>query len=112
MKKVQKPWGYELIWAETNQYVAKILHINAGHSLSRQYHNQKDETFLVWSGQIKLEIGSPVEEIFYMVPGDTYHCLPKTIHRLVADQDTDVLEVSTSHLDDIIRLEDNYGRNS
>lgn len=112
MRRVEKPWGYELIWAETDQYVAKILHINAGHSLSRQYHNQKDETFLVWSGEMKLEIGFPVEEVFFMKGGDTYHCPPKTIHRMIAQTDTDVLEVSTPQLDDVVRLEDNYGRNS
>lgn len=112
MKRIEKPWGYELIWAETDQYVAKILHINAGHSLSRQYHNQKDETILVWSGEVELEIGFPVEEIVYMRAGDTYHCLPKIIHRLVGKKDSDILEVSTSHLNDLVRLEDNYGRNS
>jgi mannose-6-phosphate isomerase len=112
MKKIEKPWGYELIWAETDKYIAKILHINAGHSLSRQYHNQKEETFLVWSGTLKLEIGFPVEDVFYMGPGNTYHCSPKTIHRLIADQEVDVLEVSTPYLNDVIRLEDKYGRNS
>lgn len=112
MRKIEKPWGYELIWAETDKYVGKVLHITAGHSLSRQYHNQKDETFLVWTGEIQLEIGSPVTEVLYMKAGDTYHCSPKTVHRLIANQDTDVLEVSTSHLDDVVRIEDNYGRNS
>ena len=112
MKRIEKPWGYELIWADTDQYVSKILHIHAGHSLSRQYHNQKDETFLIWDGEVQLEIGSPVEEVFHMAPGDIYHCPPKTIHRLIAKKDSDVLEVSTAHLDDVVRLEDNYGRNS
>jgi mannose-6-phosphate isomerase-like protein (cupin superfamily) len=110
MRRVEKPWGYELIWAETEHYVAKILHINAGHSLSRQYHEHKEETFMVWFGEIALEIGHPVEEVFYMKGGDTYHCPPKTIHRMTAKVDTDVVEVSTPQLNDIVRLEDNYGR--
>lgn len=110
MKKINKPWGYELIWADTTYYIAKILHINAGHSLSRQFHDLKEETFLVWSGSIKLEIGFPVTEIFYMNNGDTFNCNPKTIHRIIAVSDSDIIEVSTNYPDDIIRLEDNYNR--
>lgn len=110
MKKIDKPWGYELIWAQTDDYVGKILHINAGHKLSRQFHNIKEETFLVEKGEMKLEIGHPVHEILNMKEMDIYHCPPKTIHRMIAVTDVDVIEVSTNHLDDVVRLEDDYNR--
>jgi mannose-6-phosphate isomerase len=111
MRRVEKPWGYELIWAETPRYVGKILHINAGQRLSRQYHLRKDETFLVESGQMDLEIGSEGDiKVMRMGPRDAFHCPPKTIHRMVAVSDVDVVEVSTPELDDVVRLEDAYGR--
>lgn len=111
MRRVEKPWGYELIWAETSRYVGKVLHITAGQSLSRQYHQRKEETFLVQTGHMKLELG-PVDklEVLDMKPGDTYHCLPGTIHRMTAVSDVDLVEVSTPELDDVVRLEDRYGR--
>jgi hypothetical protein len=95
MRRVEKPWGYELVWAETDRYVGKILHITAGQKLSRQYHVKKDETFLVESG---------------MRARDAFHCPPHTVHRMVAVTDVDVIEVSTPELDDVVRLEDAYGR--
>ena len=110
MEKIDKPWGFEIIWAKTDKYVGKVLHINAGHKLSRQYHNFKDETFLVWSGEMQLELGNPVEEIIYMKPGQNFHCPAKTIHRMIAITDVEVLEASTSELDDVVRVEDDYGR--
>jgi mannose-6-phosphate isomerase-like protein (cupin superfamily) len=111
MRRVEKPWGYELIWAEAERYVGKILHINAGQKLSRQYHNQKEETFLVQKGEMDLELGNGADlKVLRMKEMDTYHCLPKTIHRMVAVTDVDVLEVSTNDLDDVVRLEDAYGR--
>jgi mannose-6-phosphate isomerase-like protein (cupin superfamily) len=111
MRRVDKPWGHELIWAETERYVGKILHIRAGQKLSRQYHNLKDETFLVQSGEMDLEIGADAEKkTVRMKPNDAFHCPPKTIHRMIAVTDVDVLEVSTPELSDVVRLEDAYGR--
>jgi mannose-6-phosphate isomerase len=111
MRRVNKPWGYELIWAETDRYVGKILHIAAGQKLSRQYHARKDETFLVQSGEMDLEIGSGADiKVLKMGPRDAFHCPPLTIHRMVAVSDVDVVEVSTPELDDVVRLEDAYGR--
>ena len=111
MRRVDKPWGYELIWAETPRYVGKLLHIAAGQSLSRQYHRKKEETFFVQAGTMKLELG-PADrvETKTMQPGDTYHCVPGTIHRMIAVTDVDLMEVSTPELDDVVRLEDKYGR--
>lgn len=111
MRRVEKPWGYELIWAEAERYVGKILHINAGQRLSRQYHNKKEETFLVQQGEMDLEIGTGAEQrTLRMKALDTFHCKPKTVHRMVAVTDVDVVEVSTPELDDVVRLEDVYGR--
>lgn len=111
MRRVDKPWGHEIIWAHTDRYVGKVLHIRAGQSLSRQYHRQKDETFLVQTGEMRLEVGSPPTlEVRTMKPGDSFHCPPETVHRMVAVTDVDVVEVSTPELDDVVRLEDAYGR--
>lgn len=111
MRRVEKPWGYEIIWAETGRYVGKILHIKAGHRLSRQYHNVKDETIMVESGEMDLELGRPPEVTTRrLARREPFHVTPGTIHRMVAVTDVDVLEVSTPELDDVVRLEDNYGR--
>ena len=111
MRRVEKPWGHELIWAETARYVGKVLHIKAGQRLSRQFHHKKEETFLIQTGEMDLEIGQGAEiKTLRMRPGDSYHCLPKTIHRMIAVSDVDVVEVSTPELDDVVRLEDVYGR--
>jgi len=112
MRKIDKPWGHELIWAETSKYVGKILHVVNGFSLSRQYHNVKDETIMVKSGVLTLEIGQEdSRSIVKMKEGEVYHILPGTIHRMCAlDGDVDVLEASTPELDDVVRLEDSYGR--
>jgi mannose-6-phosphate isomerase len=111
MRRVEKPWGYEIVWAETDRYVGKILHINVGQKLSRQYHERKDETFYVQSGQMELEIGNgDTLRSIHMAPGEAFHCTPKTIHRMIGTTDVDVIEVSTPDLDDVIRLEDAYGR--
>ncbi len=111
MRRVEKPWGHELIWAETARYVGKVLHIKAGERLSRQYHRVKDETLLLQSGEMVLEIGpdGSVDER-RMRAGDVFHVVPGTIHRMVAVTDVDVVEVSTPELDDVVRLEDVYGR--
>jgi mannose-6-phosphate isomerase len=111
MRRVDKPWGYELVWAETDRYVGKILHITAGQKLSRQYHLKKDETFLVESGEMDLEIGEGAAmKVVRMRAHDAFHCTPRTVHRMVGVTDVDVIEVSTPELDDVVRLEDAYGR--
>jgi mannose-6-phosphate isomerase-like protein (cupin superfamily) len=111
MRRVSKPWGYEIVWAETDRYVGKILHIEAGQSLSRQYHVKKDETFLVEAGEMDLEIGEGTErKTIRMRRRESFHCRPQTVHRMVAITDVDVIEVSTPELDDVVRLEDAYGR--
>jgi mannose-6-phosphate isomerase len=112
MAVVDKPWGHELIWAKTERYVGKILHIRAGEALSLQYHRVKDETIMVMRGRMQL---------VYFPDGDQprsreltalepFHITPGLRHRMIAIEDTDVLEVSTPELDDIVRLEDRYGR--
>jgi len=111
MRRVEKPWGYEIVWAETDRYVGKILHIAAGKKLSRQFHRKKDETFLVDAGEMDLEIGEgDARRVLRMSKGDAFHCPPGTVHRMVAVKDVDVIEVSTPELDDVVRLEDDYGR--
>lgn len=111
MRKVDKPWGHELIWAHTDRYVGKVLFIRAGHKLSRQYHVMKDETLFVTKGTMILEVG-PAEQLETrtMEVGDTFHVTPKTIHRMIAKTDVEVMEVSTPELEDVVRLEDAYGR--
>ena len=112
--RVEKPWGHELIWAHTDRYVGKILHIKAGESLSLQYHEKKDETIMVLSGSIELEHYSEGEEPQRTVlePRQPFHITPLLRHRMVALVDSDVVEVSTTELDDVVRLEDRYGRTS
>ncbi|MFQ5789223.1 MAG: cupin domain-containing protein [Acidobacteriota bacterium] len=111
-KRVDKPWGYEEIWAKTDQYVGKILHIKAGHSLSLQYHKVKEETIRLSSGRMVLEVQEPEQapKKIEMRAGDSYHIPPGTLHRMTAVEACDVLEVSTPELDDVVRLEDRYGR--
>jgi len=109
--RVEKPWGYELHWAKTDRYVGKIIHINAGHALSLQYHNRKDETIYVWSGRLLFEIQEGERLVKHEVgPGERFHVTPGTIHRMTAIEDCDIFEVSTPELDDVVRLEDRYGR--
>jgi mannose-6-phosphate isomerase len=109
--RVEKPWGYELHWAKTDRYVGKLIHVNAGHALSLQYHNVKDETIYLHAGKLLFEIhenGKPTER--EMHPGDSVHITPKTVHRMTAIEDSDIFEVSTPELHDVVRLEDRYGR--
>jgi mannose-6-phosphate isomerase len=113
--KVDKPWGYELHWAKTDRYVGKLIHVNAGHALSLQYHNQKDETIFLWSGRMLFEIREPDGQDLEkreMHPGQAVHVTPKTVHRMTAITDCDIFEVSTPELHDVVRLEDRYGRQS
>jgi mannose-6-phosphate isomerase len=112
IKRVPKPWGYEIWWALTDKYVGKILHINKSHSLSFQYHNVKDETIYLYRGEMLIEIeevGKPRETI-KLTSGDCIRITPLTKHRMTAIEDCDVFEVSTPEVDDIVRLEDKYGR--
>jgi mannose-6-phosphate isomerase len=111
VKRVSKPWGYELIFAKTERYVGKILHINRGESLSLQYHEIKEETLFVVAGELKLtiEIDGDRRE-FPLRAGEAFHIAPRMIHRMEAIVDTDIAEVSTPELDDVVRLEDRYGR--
>lgn len=110
--RVEKPWGYELHWAKTDRYVGKLIHVNAGHALSLQYHNRKDETIYLHSGRLLFEIQEPGQDRVSreMRPGDRVHITPKTVHRMTAIEDSDIFEVSTPELDDVVRLEDRYGR--
>jgi quercetin dioxygenase-like cupin family protein len=113
-KRVDKPWGHELWWARTDRYVGKILHVNKGESLSLQYHNVKDETIMVQSGRLLFETRPTGEEgelrKVEMRPGDVFHITPGTLHRMTALEECDIVEVSTPELDDVVRLEDRYGR--
>jgi mannose-6-phosphate isomerase len=112
MRRVDKPWGHELIWAVTDRYVGKVLHIKAGHQLSLQYHVKKDETVMVWSGRMRFEHFEDGQEPRFqdMGPGDAFHVTPLLRHRMIAVEDTEVFEVSTTELDDVVRLQDAYGR--
>jgi mannose-6-phosphate isomerase len=111
-RRVEKPWGWELVWAETAHYAGKLLFVKAGEALSLQLHEVKEESWLVQEGRARLESGPGVDELETreIVPGDTFHFLPGTLHRLTALEDTLVIEVSTPHLDDVVRLGDRYGR--
>ena len=113
-RRVDKPWGYEIWWARTERYVGKILHLNKGESLSLQYHRVKDETILLQSGRLLFETGPAGEEAdlrsLEMTPGDVFHITPGTLHRMTGLEDCEILEVSTPELDDVVRLEDRYGR--
>ena len=109
--RVDKPWGYELRWATTDRYVGKVIHVDSGHALSLQYHNVKDETILLWTGKIQFEIEENGKRVTReMTPGDRVHITPGTVHRMTAVEDSDIFEVSTPELDDVVRLEDRYGR--
>ncbi len=110
--RVEKPWGHELIWARTDRYVGKILHIKAGHALSLQYHLKKDETVHVLAGRMRFQTGAEGEELRDRVleQGESFHITPLLRHRMIAETDCDILEASTPELDDVVRLDDRYGR--
>jgi mannose-6-phosphate isomerase len=109
--RVEKPWGYELHWAKTDRYVGKVIHVNKGHALSLQYHNIKDETIFLLTGKLlfEIEVDGQLQQR-EMNPGDAVHITPKTVHRMTAIEDSDILEASTPELHDVVRLEDRYGR--
>jgi mannose-6-phosphate isomerase len=111
-RRVDKPWGHELIWADTELYVGKILHVNAGEQLSVQMHRVKDETLSLLAGEIRLWAGPSVDDLTEVTlgPGDSLRVRPGTVHYIQAVTDADVLEASTPHLDDVVRFKDRYGR--
>ena len=111
---IDKPWGYEKLWAHTDKYAGKLLHIKEGRQISRQYHKEKEETIYVMSGFLTLEIGKGKNMITKELrSGDSYHIEPRVIHRFCCPLDrppVTLIEVSTPELDDVVRLEDDYGR--
>ena len=111
-RKVEKPWGYEEIFAETNDYVGKLLFVRQGEALSLQYHEVKEETLRVLEGTLDLVTGPDIERLanHQIGPETVFHIPPRTLHRMVAVTDCLLLEVSTTQLDDVVRLEDRYGR--
>jgi mannose-6-phosphate isomerase-like protein (cupin superfamily) len=112
-RRVEKPWGWELIWALTAQYCGKLIFVRAGQSLSLQFHKEKEESWYVQQGRAELELaaaGEGLTESEVVSPGAAFHFRPGTVHRLTAIEDTLVLEVSTPEIDDVVRLEDRYGR--
>lgn len=113
VRHVPKPWGHETIWAHTEAYAGKILHIRAGHKLSVQYHEVKDETVYLLAGELKYWVkldGSDELKDMHLTVGQAFRITPLTVHYIEAITDCDVLEASTPHLDDVVRLEDRYGR--
>jgi mannose-6-phosphate isomerase-like protein (cupin superfamily) len=112
-RRVEKPWGWELIWALTGDYCGKILFVRSGQSLSLQFHREKDESWYVQAGTAKLELGGEGDAILneeIIGPGAAFHFQPGTVHRVTALEDTTILEVSTPQIDDVVRLQDSYGR--
>jgi len=112
-RRVEKPWGWELIWAHADAYVGKVLFVRAGHSLSLQFHREKDESWYVESGRAKLELGETGNAVLkteVVSAGACFRYRPGTVHRVTAIEDTTIIEVSTPKLDDVVRLEDKYGR--
>ncbi len=113
VRRVEKPWGHELIWAHSEIYVGKVLFVKAGAALSLQFHKEKDESWLVQSGKAKLELGEVGQAVLteeVIGAGAAFRYRPGTVHRVTAIEDTTILEVSTPQLDDVVRLEDLYGR--
>ncbi|MFQ5744522.1 MAG: cupin domain-containing protein [Acidobacteriota bacterium] len=111
MRRVEKPWGHEVIFAETDLYVGKILHVEKDEQLSLQYHEIKDETIYLATGSLEVELKEGDELVAHVLsPGEARHIPPGTVHRMRALSTCDIFEVSTPHIDDVVRLEDRYGR--
>jgi mannose-6-phosphate isomerase-like protein (cupin superfamily) len=109
--RVEKPWGHELWWAHTDRYVGKLLHVKAGAQLSLQYHREKDETIHLLRGEMVLVLKEGDRLVDHpMSPGQSFRVAPGTVHRMRAVTDCDVLEVSTPEVEDVVRVEDDYGR--
>jgi mannose-6-phosphate isomerase len=112
-RRVEKPWGHELIFAVTDRYAGKLLHVKAGEAISLQFHNVKDEAWYILDGRVQLELGAPGERLLareVVSSGAAFRFEPGTVHRVRAIEDTTIVEVSTPELDDVVRLEDAYGR--
>ena len=111
-RRVEKPWGHEVWWAQTDRYAGKILFVEAGHQLSLQLHREKDETSYLLSGRLRLLQGPTEAELVEreLMPGDVWRNEPGTVHSIEALEDATVFEVSTPELDDVVRLQDRYGR--
>jgi mannose-6-phosphate isomerase len=112
-ERVEKPWGYELIWAVSEAYAGKLLSVNAGHELSLQFHKEKDESWYVLEGRAELELAAAGEKAMskeVVTPGAAFRLTPGTVHRIRALENTVIIEVSTPQLDDVVRLDDSYGR--
>jgi mannose-6-phosphate isomerase-like protein (cupin superfamily) len=112
VERIEKPWGYEVLYALTERYCGKLLFIRKGEQLSLQFHRRKDEVIYVHEGRIELEVGEPgrTPDVEVVGPGRAFRFTPGTVHRWRALEDTTVLEVSTPDVDDVVRLEDRYGR--
>lgn len=112
--RIEKPWGYELIWAQTDEYVGKVVHVRAGEALSLQFHEEKDETLFLLRGQVTLEIGPGVNSLQRVLieEGEAFRIRPGVLHRVVAETEVEILEASTPEMDDIIRVRDRYGRSA
>ncbi len=112
VERVEKPWGHELLYASTDRYMGKVLFIRSGEQLSLQFHRQKDEVIYIHTGRIELEVGEPgrTPDVEVVGPGHAFRFTPGTVHRMRALEDTFLLEVSTPERDDVVRLEDRYGR--
>jgi mannose-6-phosphate isomerase-like protein (cupin superfamily) len=111
-RRVEKPWGYEIWYAHTDAYAGKILHVDRGHRLSLQYHERKDESNYLLSGRVLLVHGASEDDLTEreLGPGAVWRNRPGELHTIEALEDSDVLEVSTPHLDDVVRISDSYGR--
>jgi mannose-6-phosphate isomerase len=113
--RIDKPWGHELIWALTDDYCGKLLFVKAGESMSLQFHREKDESWLIHSGRVELEMAGPGKKLpasEVVGAGAAFRIQPGTVHRVKALEDTMIFEVSTPQLEDVVRLEDKYGRTS
>jgi mannose-6-phosphate isomerase len=112
MERIEKPWGHEIIWAKTKDYVAKLLFVKAGEGLSLQYHKLKEETMFLESGDCRLEAGESEDQLrpVEFKTGSAFHIPPGMLHRITAISDVRIFEVSTPHLSDVVRLKDRYGR--
>lgn len=113
VRHVPKPWGHETIWAHTDRYVGKVLHVKAGHALSVQYHERKDETVHLLAGELRYWVQLPGDAELRdqrLVAGESFRITPGTVHYMEAVTDCDILEASTPELDDVVRLQDRYGR--
>jgi mannose-6-phosphate isomerase len=112
VRRIEKPWGHELIFAHTERYVGKILHVNPGEALSLQYHERKDETLYMAAGEMRFQVEEDGDLVWRTLQvGESYHVPPSTRHRMVAGPEgCELIEVSTPELEDVVRLEDRYGR--